>query len=461
MSMQDLREALAASGVGPLIAKQIDLNLLEYMRRYSPLVAAIPTEEWSTNQYFFNTRSARPSGGFVQDGGARPVATSTYSQSSFNIRNLQTVGSVTGFAQAVTRGVIGDLKSREVDGAIQNMLWDIETAVLWGHEPATYNTGSGTLGPYPEFTGLAWQVNSFSGASQNATDSAGGTLTLAYLDEMKDLVEEQAAMPVEGEQWMFVMSPRAKTKIDQLLVNQQRFVDKVEVAAGLIVGSYAGIPIVKSSFLSPRSNQMGTPSIAQSQSASNPTGSLPNAARFYKISAVQQRFGEIAASAEITVTVGAGGQGIVTISSIVAPAGPDGAAPLLYLVYESATTGTEVLLGVVDAFDTTGAATTTIIDTGTALLTNSVANSVNPTAYVGAPATGTLGARAALQEDIYLIPRDSDFLLRPVVRDITPINLAPTITAPDTLPFALVTDTCLATRGPKYLGRLARVVAGI
>ena len=114
MSLQDLREALAASGVGPLFAKQIDLNLLELQRRYSPLVAAVPTEDWDTNQYYFNTRSVRPSGGFVQDGGARPVSTSSYAQQVFNIRNMQTVGAVTGFAQAVTRGVIGDLKTREI-----------------------------------------------------------------------------------------------------------------------------------------------------------------------------------------------------------------------------------------------------------------------------------------------------------------------------------------------------------
>src|SRR5579859_296695 len=462
MPANDLREALAAAGVAPLIAKQIDLNLLEYQRRYSPLVRVVPAEPWGTNQYFFNTRSVRPSGGFVQDGGARPVSTSTYSQSSFNIRLLQTVGAVTGFAQAVTRDVIGDLKSREVDGAIQSLLWDVENAMIWGNEAATYNSASGTLGQYPQFNGLAFQVNSFSGATQNAIDEAAtSALTLAMLDEVKDLAEENAAMPVQGEQWMWVMGPRAKTKIDQLLVNQQRFEGPIEVAAGLVVNSYAGIPIIKSSFLSPRTQVMAAPSIANSQSASNPTGSLASGAQFYRIGAIVQRFGEIAGCTEITTTVGAGGAGIVTISSIVAPNGPDGAQPLLYTVYRSTTTGTEKLLGVVDAFDTTGAATTTIIDTGTTLLTNSVANSVQTVSYAGATAAGTLSARNTYMEDIYLVPRDPDFLLRPYVRDVTPINLAPTITAPDTLPFALVTDTCLATRGPKYLARLANVTAGI
>ncbi len=64
-------------------------------------------------------------------------------------------------------------------------------------------------------------------------------------------------------------------------------------------------------------------------------------------------------------------------------------------------------------------------------------------------------------EDIYLVPRDENFLVRPYTRDVQVIPLAPTVTAPDTLPFALVSDTCVAVRAPKYVGRLARVVANI
>jgi len=99
----DLQEALTAAGAAPLINKIIDPLLLEYQRRYSPLVRSIPTIPWGSTVYNFNQRTSRVPGGFVQDGGARPVGNSVYAQNGFTIRNLQAVGAVTGYSQAVTR----------------------------------------------------------------------------------------------------------------------------------------------------------------------------------------------------------------------------------------------------------------------------------------------------------------------------------------------------------------------
>ena len=52
----DLQEALTASGAAPLIQKQIDPVLLEYQRRYSPFVRALPSQKWGSTVYFFNRR---------------------------------------------------------------------------------------------------------------------------------------------------------------------------------------------------------------------------------------------------------------------------------------------------------------------------------------------------------------------------------------------------------------------
>ena len=64
---------------------------------------------------------------------------------------------------------------------------------------------------------------------------------------------------------------------------------------------------------------------------------------------------------------------------------------------------------------TPGAATTSIIDTGTNLLTNSAGNT-GPAAYQG----GNVGAlpRTGVHEDIYLVPRDQNFMVRPYTRDM-------------------------------------------
>ncbi len=454
---KELQEALTAAGVGALIPKIIDPMLLELQRRYSPLVRAIPSQRWDSTTYYFNNRSARATGGFVTDGGARPVTNSTYNQSSFTIRNLQAVGAITGYSQAVTKQVIGDLRAREVMGTIQGLYWDIETALLWGCEPATM------FGAYPQFSGLDTLVSDFSTSVKNAIDQAGVTLSLAMLDQLIDTVEMNAAQAVQDANYMLLMSSTANSKIAQLLVNQQRFVGEVEVATGLIVPTYRNIPIVKSSFLSARSLSMGTVTTATATTG----GSLPASSTYkYKVSAVVARQGELAVSAEVSQATGAGTATNTITLSFTPPTGLDGAAPIHYKVYRTAAGGandSEVLLGIVDAVvgvaadGVTPVLTTSIVDDGVTLTpkNGSTVPAQNPATY--AAGNALLKPPALGQENIYLIPRTADYLVRPYVRELQQVDIYPTTAAPDQIPYALVADTCLAVRGPRYVGRLARV----
>ncbi|WP_134667848.1 hypothetical protein [Amycolatopsis sp. CFH S0078] len=469
----ELQEALtAAASVTPLIQKQIDPLLLEYQRRYAPLLRAIPSKQWGSTQYFFNRRTNRPDAGGVVDGGARPIGNSTYEQAVFNIRLFQAVGSVTGFAQTVTRDLVGDLRQLEIDGTMQSMLWSVENSFVWGNDGAT------AAGLYPICTGLDYQVANFSGGSgsNNFVNSlefvsnvgVGTTFALKYLDEVIDLVETNAGMPV-GSDWMFVMSPRMASAVGQVLTNQQRFqAPTVEIAAGLNVPSYRDVPIVKSSFLSPRSTSMGT----VTPSTATTGGTLAAATYRYSVSAVVARFGETLASAEVTQAT-TGATSTVSLAFTTPTNFPDGLSPIMYKVYRSTgVAGSPVFIGCVDAFDTTGTATTTIVDTGTALLTNNAGatGTAQAAAYQGVGLGGVNGSMYARLggtfnsnpvEDIYLVPRSADFMVRPYTRDCQTIPLAPTVSAPDTLPFALVTDTTLAIRGPKYVGRAHGLVSSI
>lgn len=447
----ELREALTAAQGSALIAKVIDPILLEYQRRYSPLVASIPRQKWDTDVYFWNTRNNVARGGFVQDGGAQPVSNSNYVQSSFQIKHLEVVGAVTGYAQEVTRMVIGDLRQTEIEGSIQGLTWDTENGIVWGNAASTVN------GAQPQFDGLDSQIASFSGSFTNAIDEAGATLSLAMLDELIDMVETNAAMSVFDATWQFVLSNTAISRIAQLLQNQQRFNDRVQIAAGLIVPTYRDIPLVKSSFLSGRSFQMGAVTTATATTG----GTLAAATYWYRIAPVIARQGEIQASTEVSQAT-TGSTSTVTLS-FSTPTGLDGSQPTLYKVYRSTATGTETLLGYVDA--TVGLAsdgvtpvlTTSIVDTGTALVpqNGSTVPGVLPTTYFGTNAG--MPVPGAKNENIYLIARDRNFVVRPFVRDCQPIDLYPTTTSPDTLPYALVSDTTLAVRAPKYTGRLTRV----
>ena len=455
---QELQEALAASGASALIPKVIDPVLLEYQRRYSPVVRAIPSIPWRADKYTFNQRTQQATGGFVVDGGAQPMSNSTYVQTDFQMKHLQVVGGVTGYAQEVTQDVIGNLRQTEIDGAVKGMYWDMETAIMWG------NAASTLAGAQPQFDGLDTQVSTFSGSAQNAIDKAGATLSLATLDEIIDLAETNTSMQINDSSWMFLMSSSSNSKMSQLLQANQWFADKVDIAAGLNVGTYRGIPMVKSSFLSARGYSVGTIASATATTGGSIAASTTY---YYRISAIVARQGEIAASVEVSQATGSGTATNTITLSFSTPPGLEGATPVLYKVYRSSGTGTETLLGYVDATvglsadGITPILTTSIVDDGVKLVpkNSTTAPASPPAAYVGTnasmlpPATG--------QENIYLIPRDRNFVVRPRVREAMPKDIYPTAASPDALPFALVTDTTLAVRGPKYLARATRVAPSL
>jgi hypothetical protein len=388
-----------------------------------------------------------------------PVTTSTYVQNSFQMKHFMSVGAVTGYAEEVTRSLITDLRAKEISGSTQGQYWDIEWEVVWGSAGATQ------YGPYPQFDGLDNLVSTYSGSNQNAINKAGAALTLATLDELADMVESNAAMDVFHSGWMYVMSNTMVSKMSQLLVNQQRFVDQVEIAAGLIVPSYRGIPLVKTSFLSSRNYQMGTVT-GSATTVGGLTGTIANSSvTYYAVSAVIARQGEIAASPQVTVTAAGSGGPFVNKLSFTAPNGLDGLAPMLYKVYSGTSSGQLSLLGIVDAtvgLDANGnpVATTSIIDTGTTLIpaNGSTLPGTANSAYVGTNASKTPpllsgnNSNNGNTESIYLVSRDENYLCRPWVREIQPLDIYPTTGSPDTLPFAIVTDTTLALRGPKFIG---------
>ena len=324
--MSEIREALTAAGASPFVPKLIDPTLVEYQRRFAPWCRSVPTKKHNSTTYFFNTRTVVVSGGAVPDGGARPVSTSTYTQGQFNMTHIQAVGSVTGYAQAVTQDLI-DLRATEVNGAIKGYYWDTECFMGWGNSASTAN------GAQPQFDGFDTQIAQFSqGGSQNVIDYAGKSLSLATLDELIVMVSGNAAEPVADPSWMFVMSVSAEARIAQLLTAQQRF-DSVEIAAGLIVATYKRIPLVPTSFLSTLGYQVGTVTAATATTG----GTLAAATYYYKVSAVIARQGEILPSAEVSQAT-TGSTSTVTLS-FTAPTGQDGLGTQLYKVWRGTVGG--------------------------------------------------------------------------------------------------------------------------
>jgi hypothetical protein len=450
--MNGIEEALTAVGAGALVQKRIDPLVNELVRRYAPLLAAIPTEQWDSTVFNWDTRTALPSAGPVTDGGSRPVSQSTYVQSNVQIRNLLALGSVTGFAEAVTSS-FGSLKGREIIGAMKAMGFAVETQLVAGNSAAT------TFGPYPQFDGLDTLCNVTTGVTQNVQAFAGAAFTLAKYDTVIDMVEENLAEPVFSDDWMFVASPSLISRTAQLLTAQQRFdnIPTARIGAGLVVMTYRDIPLVPSSFLSAKGGAM-TAITCTTATAGGSIAASQN--RFYQVTAVLPSYGETTPCAEQEQVVPSGTATNTVTLAFTPPATVDGMPVLLYKVYESATTGTETLLGVVDgsvglaADGITPIPTTSIVDTGVNLVpkNGSTVPAQSPAAYVGT--NSGLIPRAATGQDFYLVSRDPANIVRPYVRDSQPVpNLAATVLGPDQMPYAIVTDTALGLRMPTFIGR--------
>lgn len=449
--MYGIEEALTAVGAGALVQKRIDPLVNELQRRFTPFTAAVPAEQWNSTVFNWDTRTVLPSAGPVTDGGTHPVSASTYVQSNVTIRNLLALGAVTGYAEAVTQS-FGSLRGREIMGAIKAMNFAVETQMVGGNSAAT------ALGNYPQFDGLDALANVTSGVSQNVY-AFNGVFDLAKFDVLIDLVEENLAENVNSAEWMFVASTSLISRAAQLLTAQQRWdnIPTSEISAGLRVMTYRDIPLVPTSFLNAKGGTMTaiTPTTAT-------TGGfiLASQNRFYQVSAVLPTYGETLPCAEEEQVIPSGTNTNIVTLSFTPPATVDGSPVLLYKVWESATTGTETLLGYVDgtvgvqADNITPLVTTSIVDTGVTLVpqNGSTVPASYPAAYVGT--NSGLAPLSSTGQDFYLISRDPANVVRPYVRDCQPVpNLAPTVAGPDQLPYALVTDTCLGLRMPRFIGR--------
>jgi hypothetical protein len=130
-------------------------------------------------------------------------------------------------------------------------------------------------------------------------------------------------------------------------------------------------------------------------------------------------------------------------------------------VYQGSSSSNQTLLGIVDAqyIDTNGnvRTTTQVVDTGAGLAPYDGTNAANSTQVGYFYANTGLKPLDGGSQSIYLMSRDPNFIVRPYVREMQPVNIYPTTASPDSLPFAFVADTTLAVRAPKYIGRLANV----
>ena len=453
-----------SNGTSTLTQIIIDRLLFEAVRRYSPLRRALPRRTWMAKDYRFNSRLSLPDADAVTESPSLTDVTATnssYVQGIFPIKHLQAQLDIAKFSAEVAN-VNGNLYDLEIMGAAKSMAYREEMMHMYGNAISSAPT------KHPEWDGLDFLM-----ANGNKIDAAGAMVTPKMLDNMIDTVNGLTAEEL-AENYFFVMTNRMQSSLNQQFIAQERFnvsttrmfarddygfpsggIDNNGVDAGIELQSYRGIPLVKSSFLG-NVGTMGTVSASAAGSGSQ----LANIAYYYVVEAVT-RDGLSNASAEVTVTPTAG-QNVTltwttpTILNVLGQATKISA----YRIFRGTATTAESLYAVQSARDASDAAVTSFVDAG--LPANGTTNTFATFNTVGSaalpdgvtfPRVNASGGQAV--QDIFLVPRNEEYCVVPVFKEITTVPLAP-VNARSTQ-ISLISDMTLALRAPQFVAKLSRV----
>lgn len=474
VSPADLRETYSQNNAyTPLMPVIIDRALLEASRKWSALARALPRKTWQTLVYSFNTRNQLPAAQFTTKNptaGQIQYSQSTFVPNNYNIKHTEVDLSIAKLDQqvAVVNGSIYDL---ELAGAGESMKRLEDLTHIWGNENATLASKR------PQWNGIDAQLPY---NNTNRQDGANAVVSLGTFDNLIDAVRPLAAQEL-GDDYFFLMPSTMQTKVNSLLTNQQRFTKEMTriyarddygdpnaqvadnyIDAGVEVATYRNIPLIFDSFLeSP--GVMGT----VTASASGTGAVLPTATYYYMVEAIT-RFGPTYASAEVSQAT-TGGQSVQlswTPPNITDPFG-NTIDILSYRIYRGGTSNSESLYAVMSAYDANDNALTSFTDNGapsvpvsgqtftnlyTTVATNGNGTQAVPDGFDFPRAIQSAGQKPA---SIYLIPRNPDFCVVPVLNEMTPVPLAPVLARSSQ--FALIADMALALRAGAFAAKVDRI----
>jgi hypothetical protein len=474
VSPSDLAEAYNSNTAYlPLMPVVIDRALQEGSRKWSPLSRAFPRKTWLTLKYIFNQRQALAAAQMTTKSptaGQVPYSGSTFVENSFDIKNMETDLSIAKIDQQVA-SVNGSVYDLELQGAAESMKRLEDVMHLYGNANATLASKR------PQWNGVDAQLANTSDNRQNGGQSA---VNFTILDGLLDVVRDASAQELDQNDYFWLMSGRMESYLARQLTNQQHFVKTMtkifsrtdfgdpdaDVAdnyldAGVEVATYRNIPIIFSSFLS-SIGSMPAVSIAAAGSGSQ----LTNVALYYVVEAVT-RYGLSKASVEVTITPTAGQNVTLTWGTPVINDRYGNPLDIFqFRVYRGTATGAESLYALVSATDASDNPVTNFVDTGvpsvpvpgqtyTNLYTTVASNTGGTIAQPNGFDFPRLQVGGKNLESIYLLPRNPDFCVVPVLNEMTPVMLAPTLARSSQ--FALIADMCLAMRNGSFAAKVDQV----
>jgi hypothetical protein len=474
VSPSDLKEAYSANTAYVNLAPTIiDRALQEGSRKWSPLSRALPRKTWLTLQYKFNQRQQLPASQMTTKNpiaGQVKYTGSNFQPFSYNIKNMEADLSVAKVDQQVAT-VNGSIYDLELQGAAESMKRLEDVMHIWGNENATLASLR------PQWNGVDQQIAQ---NSQNRQTAANSLVSFTVLDNIIDVVKTAAAQEL-GDDYFLLMSAKMQSALGRQLTSQQRFDKELTrifsrtdfgdpeaepannyLDAGVEVATYRNIPLILSSFMS-SVGQMSTVTAAAAGSGSQ----LATATYYYMVEAIT-RHGVTQASAEVSQAATSGQNVTLTwttptiLDIYLNPIDIFG-----YRIYRSSTTLTESLYALVSALDGSDNPIVTFVDNGTPSVPVAGTPYTNCYTTVAANVGGTIaqpngldfpryvGTAGQNPESIYLIPRNPDFCVVPVLNEPTPIMLAPTLARSSQ--FALTADMCLALRNGAFAAKVDQV----
>jgi HK97 family phage major capsid protein len=194
--------------------------------------------------------------------------TGTYSQATFAYQTLATRGTVARKLIAQGR-TYSDVLADEMAAKAEDFMFQLETTGLVGRNAAdavpdgflTLVNDNALAG-----TGVDFLVDGNNPAeTAGAFGGGGAALTLGMLDRLVDKCKG-SSIPSD---LALVLSPKMNRVLAALLQADQRFTNQVEIAAGIIVRTYLGIPIIVSTAMPDTVNDAAGPAAPSIADAAN------------------------------------------------------------------------------------------------------------------------------------------------------------------------------------------------
>ena len=246
----DIRKALdtSSSTATVFIPDVIDGEVRDYAAIQPMLYNVVTHKPWATNTYWIRKRTGRPTAAWRADGGVLPTADNqTFVKVSKTVKYVYARGEVTGPMQKAAGGAynaLADETEAHVAGLVEKVSTDLVTATGGSNDIEGIIHQVGTAG---DGAGAGDDFNYGDGLLDVSLADTAGTgpleLDLDLIDEALDLGKNSADL--------IITSEAIRRRINSILRANQRFNDRVEVAAGFRVSSYDGIPMVTAPEWSP------------------------------------------------------------------------------------------------------------------------------------------------------------------------------------------------------------------